>query len=162
MRVPLSDVEYRALAELRCRIRHFIQEGDAAARRSNLEPQQYLMLLAIRGLPLSTEATIRMLAERLALKHHSAVELVDRLERHGLVRRIRNAQDRREVRVSLSPRGAKLLEQVARQRIGELRASGAALADAINTLVQRKQTSRNGLRRARVPYENIGAEHIPR
>ena len=51
MKERISDAQYRALAELRYRIRHFIQEGDAAARRSNLEPQQYLMLLAIRGLP---------------------------------------------------------------------------------------------------------------
>ena len=126
------------MAELRYRIRHFIQEGDAAARRGNLEPQQYLMLLAIRGLPRDSEASIGTLAERLALKHHSAVELIDRLEAHGLVRRSRSVDDRREVRVSLLPRGLRLLEQVARRRIGELRATGAALAEAISTLVKRR------------------------
>ncbi len=138
MRGSISDAEYRALAELRYRIRHFIQEGDAAARRGKLEPQQYLMLLAIRGLPRDSEASIGTLAERLALKHHSAVELIDRLEAHGLVRRSRSVDDRREVRVSLLPRGLRLLEQVARRRIGELRATGAALAEAISTLVKRR------------------------
>jgi DNA-binding MarR family transcriptional regulator len=135
----ISDTEYRALAELRYRIRLFVQTGDAAARRLNLEPQQYLMLLAIRGLPPGSPATIRTLAERLALKHHSTVELVDRLESRGLVHRNRSEDDRREVRVSLLPRGSKVLEQVARQRLGELRASGVALADTINMLVERAQ-----------------------
>ena len=138
----ISDDEYRALAELRYRIRHFLQEGDTAAREAGLEPQQYLMLLAIRGLPRGSEATIRTIADRMALKHHSAVELIDRLESRGFVHRSRSEGDRRQVRVSLLPRGEKLLEQVARKRIGELRASGAALADAITTLVKRKGVTR--------------------
>jgi DNA-binding MarR family transcriptional regulator len=137
MKNAISDTEYRALAELRYRIRHFIQEGDAAAQRSNLEPQQYLMLLAIRGLPQGAVATISALAERMALKHHSAVELVDRLETHGLVRRSRNESDKREVRVSLRAQGSKLLERVARERLSELKSSGAALANAITALVKR-------------------------
>jgi DNA-binding MarR family transcriptional regulator len=149
MKGAIRDTEYRALAELRYRIRHFIKEGDAAARRSNLEPQQYLMLLAIRGLPRESEASVRTLAERLLLKHHSAVELIDRLEARGLVRRSRSVEDRREVRVSLLPHGLRLLEQVARRRIGELRATGAALAEAISTLVKRRgkrPQTRKGLR----------------
>ncbi|MEQ1474503.1 MAG: MarR family transcriptional regulator [Candidatus Acidiferrum sp.] len=140
--MAVSNAEYRTLAELRYRIRHFVQEGDAAARRANLEPQQYLMLLTIRGLPAGSGSTIRTLAERLALKHHSTVELIDRLQAHGLVRRSRSHADRRAVRVLLSARGAKLLEQVARQRLGELRAGGAALADAIYLLVHRKRSKR--------------------
>ncbi len=138
----ITSKEYQALAELRTRIRHFLREGDAAARAAGLEPQQYLLLLAIRGLPETLEATIRTLAERLALKHHSVVELIDRLETHGYVRRSRSQDDRRRVLVSLLPRGEKLLEQVARQRIEELRASGAALMNAIGALLERK--SRNG------------------
>jgi DNA-binding MarR family transcriptional regulator len=138
----ISDDEYRALAELRYRIRHFLQEGDTAARAAGLEPQQYLALLAIRGLPRDSEATIRTIADRMALKHHSAVELIDRLEAHGFVHRSRSQRDRRQVKVSLLLRGAKLLEHVARQRISELRSSGAALADAISTLVKRKGARR--------------------
>ncbi len=145
----ISDTEYRALAELRYRIRHFIQEGDAAAQRSDLEPQQYLMLLAIRGLPQGAVATISTLAERMALKHHSAVELIDRLESHGLVRRSRGEGDKRQVRVSLRAQGSKLLDRVARERLSELKASGAALADAITALVQHKHPSK----RISQPYE---------
>ncbi len=132
----ITTAEYLALAELRYRLRKFVGEGDAVARAAGLEPQQYLLLLALRGLPEGMEATIRTLAERLALKHHSAVELIDRLESHGYVRRSRSRDDRRSVLVSLLPRGEKLLEQVARDRIGELRASGSALVNAISALLE--------------------------
>jgi DNA-binding MarR family transcriptional regulator len=144
MEPDITPAEYRALAELRYRIRHFLREGDAQARAVGLEPQQYLMLLAIRGLPVGSQATIQTLAERLALKHHSAVELVDRLETHGYVRRTRSRDDRRRVFVTLLPRGERLLEQVARNRISELRTSGEALVGAIEALLDRGQhTSRN-------------------
>src|SRR5260370_273058 len=136
MAAEITTAEYRALAELRYLIRKFVGEGDAVARAAELEPQQYLLLLALRGLPEGEEATIRALADRLALKHHSAVELIDRLESHGYVRRSRSRDDRRRVLVALLPRGEKLLEQVARDRIGELRASGAALVNAISALLE--------------------------
>src|SRR5882757_11155066 len=132
----ITATEYRALAELRYLIRKFVGEGDAAARAAGLEPQQYLLLLALRGLPEGVEATIRTFADRLALRHHSAVELIDRLESHGYVRRSRSRDDRRRVLVALLPRGEKLLEQVARHRIEELRSSGAALANAISALLE--------------------------
>ena len=132
----LSTAEYQALAEMRYRIRKFLREGDTVASDTGLEPQQYLLLLMIRGIPSGQEATVRNLAERLVLKHHSVVELIDRMETHGYVRRSRSREDRRSVLVSLMPRGAKLLEQVAQHRVGELRASGAALASAIAALLK--------------------------
>jgi DNA-binding MarR family transcriptional regulator len=130
------DAEYRALAELRYRIRRFVQEGDGMAREAGLEPQQYLLLLAVRGLPAGSEASIRALAERLALQHHSTVELVDRMEKHGFVRRERSGTDRRQVLVLLQPRGEKLLEKVAGKRIVELRANGRILVEAIGALLE--------------------------
>jgi DNA-binding MarR family transcriptional regulator len=136
MTTEITTEEYRALAELRYRIRHFLREGDAVAQAAGLEPQQYLLLLTIRGLPAGEEATIRTLAERLALKHHSVVELIDRLESHGYVRRTRGRDDRRRVLVSLLPRGERLLEQVARHRIGELRSNGHELVRAIDQLLE--------------------------
>lgn len=145
MRTEISITEYRALAELRHRIRLFLKEGDATARTVGLEPQQYMMLLAIRGLPADEDASIRTLANRLALKHHSAVELIDRLEKRGYVRRSRSRTDRRQVLISLQPRGRRILEQVASQRISELRASGASLVKAIQPLLEK---DRNGNYRA--------------
>src|SRR5258707_12490175 len=93
----ITTAEYQALAELRYLIRKFVREGDAVAQTAGLEPQQYLLLLAIRGLPEGEEATIRALADRLPLKHHKAVELINRLERTGYLRRSRNRDDRRRV-----------------------------------------------------------------
>ncbi len=147
MGLDITPAEYRALAELRYRIRHFLREGDAKARAVGLEPQQYLMLLAIRGLPEGREATIQTLAERLALKHHSAVELVDRLEANGYVRRTRSRDDRRRVFVALLPRGERLLEQVAQNRISELRTSGEALVGAIEALLERGQRNVKNLKK---------------
>jgi len=148
MAAKITDGEYRALAELRYRIRRFLQEGDETALQAGLEPQQYLLLLAIRGLPEGRDATIRPLAERLSLRHHSTVELIDRLEARGYVRRTRGREDRRQVLVSLQPRGEKLLEQVVEQRIIELRSNGRALVEAIDALLERKREGRNR-RRAR-------------
>lgn len=131
MPIGIASADYRALAELRYRIRHFLCESDAAARHVGLEPQQYLLLLALRGLPQDKKPTIRILAERLGLKHNSAVELINRLESRGCVQRTRSREDRRCVLVSLMPRGEKLLGQVARQRITEVRAGGVELVDAM-------------------------------
>ncbi len=142
MAAKITDGEYRALAELRYRIRRFLQEGDTTAAQAGLEPQQYLLLLAIRGLPEGQEATITALAERLSLRHHSTVELIDRMETRGYLRRTRGREDRRQVLVSLQPRGERLLEQVVEQRIIELRSTGRALVEAIDALVEHKRAGR--------------------
>lgn len=141
MAEKITENEYRALGELRYRIRKFLQEGDVTAKQSGLEPQQYLLMLAIRGLPARQEATISALADRLSLRHHSTVELLDRMEARGYVKRIRGREDRRQVLVSLQPRGEKLLEKVVEQRIIELRANGRALVAAISALLETRERS---------------------
>src|SRR6201987_6260550 len=132
----IKDQEYKALAELRYRIRRFLQEGDNAAHEAGLEVQQYLLLLAIRGLPEGCEASVSTLAERLLLRHHSTVELIDRLETRGYVKRARGREDRRQVLVVLQPRGEKLLEKVVGQRLIELRSHGHALVESIGKLLE--------------------------
>ena len=136
MRRQITPDEYRALAELRYLIRRFLQEGDSTVRNAGLEPQQYLLLLAIRGLPPGYQSTIRNLADRLSLRHHSTVELIDRMEAHAYVKRTPGREDRRQVLVQLLPRGEKLLEQVVEKRIIELRSNGRALVDAIGALLE--------------------------
>jgi DNA-binding MarR family transcriptional regulator len=144
MKRRIRNSEYQALAEWRYRIRQFTQEGDSVALASGLEPQQYLMLLAIRGLPTGEEPKISILAQRLAIKHHSAVELIDRLQARGLARRSHSLEDRRNVLVSLSPRGEKRLEKIVRQRIGELQTNGARFIDALTALIKpRPATTQN-------------------
>jgi DNA-binding MarR family transcriptional regulator len=139
--IRITTADYRALGALRHRIRLFLSEGDDAARRVGLEPQQYLLLLAVRGIPKGADATIQTLAERLMLKHNSAVGLIDRLEKRGYVHRSRSRDDRRCVLVELLPSGEKLVERVARQRLTELRAGGVALANALDTLLGREPKS---------------------
>ena len=146
MAEKITSSEYRALAELRYRIRLFLREGDATALAEGLEPQQYQMLLAIRGLDDGETATVGTLAERLAIKHHSAVELIDRLEKHGFVKRLRDKADRRQVHVVLLPRGEKALATVVKGRIQELRTSGQALAAAIQALLKRRNGKLNSQR----------------
>jgi DNA-binding MarR family transcriptional regulator len=144
----MTSAEFRALAEFRYQIRIFLNGSEEAARDADLEPQQYLLLLALRGLPLERPASIRELAERMQLRHHSVVELVDRLERRLLLRRERSRNDRRQVIVHLTPRGDKILTRLAKQRIAELRTAAPALVRALTALIRSTQGagSRRGQR----------------
>ena len=144
----MSSAEFRALAEFRYQIRIFLNGSEEAARSAGLEPQQYLLLLALRGLPLGREANIRELAERMQLRHHSVVELVDRLERRLLLRRERSRSDRRQVIVHLTPRGEKILTRLARQRIAELRTAAPALVRALTAAIRSPQGAASGRDRA--------------
>jgi DNA-binding MarR family transcriptional regulator len=93
------------------------------------------MLLAIRGLQLDDVSTIGTIAERVALRHHSAVEQIDRLEQRGYVRRSRGQKDQRLVRVSLLWSGERLLEEVVRRRLGDLPSNGRWLVQAIDQIL---------------------------
>src|SRR2546428_1279235 len=114
MPVPkVTASESRALAEFRHQLRRFVCFSERAAREVGLEPQQHQLLLALRGMPPGVATTIGRLAERLQLRHHSTVELVDRMQARGLVRRAPHAADRRQVVVALSRRGERLLSGLA-------------------------------------------------
>jgi DNA-binding MarR family transcriptional regulator len=132
--MDLSLDEYRAFAEFRYQIRRFLHFSEQEARRYGIEPQQHQLLLAIKGLPPETEATIGELAERFQLKHHSMVELVDRLEKHGYVTRTTGAGDRRQVIVHLTRAGARILRQLSLAHHAELDTAGPALSAALRAL----------------------------
>lgn len=131
----VSEAEYRALAEFRYQIRRFLHFSEQAARAAGLEPHQHQLLLALKGLPGTVPPTIRRIAERLQIQHHSAVELIDRLEEHGLVGRSRGEQDRREVFIHLTPRGDRVLRELSLHHRAELRSAGPALVRALNPLI---------------------------
>ena len=130
-----NTAEYQALAQFRFLIRRYLNNSEKAARSVGLEPQQYMGLLALRGLPENQEPTIRALAERLQIQHHSAVELVDRMEKRGLFQRERSTRDRRQVLVRVTPRGEKLLSRLVRHRIAELRVAAPELARALQAVL---------------------------
>lgn len=130
-----THVDYRALAEFRYEVRRFQNLSEQAARAAGIEPQQYQALLAIKGLPASSSATVGLLAERLQIQHHSAVELVDRLEAHGLLKRARSRKDRRQVLLRLTSSGEEILRQVALPHRADLRSSGLTLLRALQTVM---------------------------
>jgi DNA-binding MarR family transcriptional regulator len=138
----MTAAEFRALAEFRYQIRIFLNGSEEAARNADLEPQQYMLMLALRGLPAGTEPSIREVAERMQLRHHTIVELVDRLEKRQLMRRERAKADRRQVILHLTPRGERILTKLAKQRISELRTSAPALVRALTAVIKPTQASK--------------------
>lgn len=107
-----------------------------------MEPQQHQLLLAIKGLPDGATATIGELAERLQLKHHSTVELVNRLEKNGHVVRKLSPRDRRQVLVRLTSSGAAVLRQLSIAHHQELEAAGPRLAKALASIGRQHRTKR--------------------
>jgi DNA-binding MarR family transcriptional regulator len=135
MTSSVSSSDYRALAEIRYRIRCFVTFSEASAREVGLEPQQHQLLLAIRGLAPGVMPTIRCLAERLQIQHNSAVELAARSVANGLVVKRVSERDRREVLLEIAPKGARLLEKLAVAHRKELRAMAPVLVEAVESLV---------------------------
>jgi DNA-binding MarR family transcriptional regulator len=131
----VSAAEYRQLAEFRYRIRQFLHLSEEAARSKGIEPQQHQVLLAVKGLPEGTRPTVRTLSQRLCLRHHSTVEIIDRLVEHGAVTRRHSDQDRREVLIELTPHGEELLHQLSVLLWQELRVSGPALSESLSALL---------------------------
>ena len=130
-----KQVDYWTLAELRYYIRRFLRARELAAREAGVEPQQYFLLLQVKGLGRGQPATISALAERLQLRHHSTVGLVDRLVRRGFVVRRRDRRDRREVLVELRPAGEAVLRRLALFSVAELKTEGPALVAALKRLI---------------------------
>lgn len=131
----VSVAGYRQLAEFRFRIRQFLHFSEEAARSWKIEPQQHQLLLAIKGLPEGTRPTVSALSHRLCLRHHSTVELVDRLVEQGAVSRRQNVEDRREVFIELTPHGEELLHQLSAILWQELRVTGPALVESLQAVV---------------------------
>ncbi len=98
---------------------------------AGIEPRQHQLMLALKGLPVNTRPRIRELADRLQTQHHSTVELVNRLAAGGFVRRHRMKEDRREVWLSLTKKGEKILRELSLDHQEELRARSPALIAAL-------------------------------
>ena len=133
-------VDYRTLAELRYQIRRFLGVREVAARRAGIAPQQYQLLLQLKGLEGWRPATVGVLAERLQVRHHTAVALVDRLVRRDMVARRRLDADRRGVLIELRPAGEAILRKLALYSMAELRSEGPAFVDALTSLLGRRTT----------------------
>ena len=130
-KMSLLDAEYIALAEFRYQLRRFSRNMEEQVRKLGVNPQQYQVVLAVRGLPAGEAPTVTRLAERMQLNHNSMVELVDRCEHAGLLRRTRSEADRRQVILALTGRGESLLRNLGRAAREELRGSGPSLVKAV-------------------------------
>lgn len=119
-RATASDPLLETLAEFRYELRRFLQYSETAARAAGLEPQQHQLLLQLAGAPAGTAATIAFAAERLGLKHNSAVELVDRCEREELLVRTADAADKRCAILRITRKGGQLLASLTRDHAREL------------------------------------------
>jgi DNA-binding MarR family transcriptional regulator len=123
--------ELQALADFRYLVRSYLNNTERACRAVGIEPLHYGVLLQLVGLPEDEMPTIGYVAKRLCLRHHSAVELIDRMEKRKLVRRVRAGEDRRIVQVYVTPSAKALLKRLVKYRIQEFRVLGPAFARAI-------------------------------
>jgi DNA-binding MarR family transcriptional regulator len=135
-RATSSQPNYRAMAEFRYQIRRFLRFSEHAAREAGLEPQQYQLMLAVKGLPDGERPRIGDVAERLQIQHHSTVELVDRLSKRALVRRRRSENDRREVLLELTSKGERLLQELAIHHRAEIREMGPELVTSLKKVLR--------------------------
>ena len=116
----IGDPDYQRLLEFRTGLRRFLHWSEEQAQAAGVSPAQHQLLLAIRGHPDSRGPTIGDVAEYLLLRHHSAVELVDRAVTAGLVRRRQDRDDHRVVRLELTGRGAETLRRLTAVTLEEL------------------------------------------
>jgi DNA-binding MarR family transcriptional regulator len=129
---PLGpDLLLRTLAEFRFELRCFLHFSEAAALNAGLHPQQHQLLLQVAGAPAGTATTIAYAAGRLGLKHNSAVELVDRSEREGLLARAVDATDKRRAILRLTRNGKRLLGRLAGDHARELNELAPRLAKTL-------------------------------
>jgi DNA-binding MarR family transcriptional regulator len=117
----LSRKDYQELAEFRYLLRNFLTFSEGAARRAGLAPQQHQALLAVKGFPSDTPPSMGDLAQRLGIRHHSAVGLVDRLTLAGWLRRTTDSEDGRRVALTLTRAGEAKISALSSAHREELR-----------------------------------------
>jgi DNA-binding MarR family transcriptional regulator len=138
----LTLLDYQALAEFRYQIRKFLHFSEKAVQSAGLERGQYQLMLTIKGIPEGVRPRIRELANRLQIQHHSAVELINRLERGGYVRRERALDDRREVLLALTAKGERVLGELALHHHAELRSAAPSLVAALQRVTPEKESAK--------------------
>ena len=142
----ISSSDYRALAAFRHEIRKFLAFSEQAAREAGIEPQQHQLLLAVRGLPEGSRPTIGTIADRLCVKHHTVVALVDKLENSGLIERDRSAEDRREVLLRVTRDGEALLRALSSLHRDQLQIAGPQVIRALQRIVDPPDSPEAGAR----------------
>lgn len=132
-----TDAEYQQLLAFRNALRRFDQWSRRAAEEHGVSHAQHQLLLAVRGSTSEGGPTLGEIAEALLVKHHTATELVDRVQQLGLVDRVRDEADARRVRLRLTDRGQALLNDLTEVHLEELRRLSPLLAPPASTKARR-------------------------
>ena len=136
---PMSEAvtdrsKLRSLAEFRFQMRKFLSFSELASERCGIPAQQYQLMQVIAAMPEGQEASISYLAERMVLRHNSAVELVDRAERAGLVKRETDAKDMRRSLVTMTAEGDAILQRLIAEHLREMPVRVEDLIEALEAL----------------------------
>jgi DNA-binding MarR family transcriptional regulator len=137
----LTQRDYERLHEFRYSIRRFLHFSEEAARTAGLDPQQHQLLLTVQACGPVEGVIISRIAERLQIRHHTAVELVDRAAERGLVTRHRSQTDQRLVTVTVTDTGKRLLQELSTEHLLELRSAGPELARLLLEIVNEPGSS---------------------
>ncbi len=129
-----SQLLLRTLAQFRYELRQFLHFSESAAVEAGLQPQQHQLLLQVAGAPKGEAVTIAYAAERLSLRHHSVVELVNRSEREGLLVRTVDTKDRRRAILRMTRKGELVLDRLAENHAREMKEMAPRLAKALKCI----------------------------
>jgi DNA-binding MarR family transcriptional regulator len=124
------------LAEFRYRLRRFLAFSEVAAEAAGISAQQYQLLQVVSAVPVGQECSISYVAERMVVRHNSAVELVDRAEKSGLVRRVADESDHRRSLVEITERGGELVSRLVVEHLTEIEAEGPELLRTLHQLIR--------------------------
>jgi DNA-binding MarR family transcriptional regulator len=138
----MSLEQYRRLAEFRYQVRRFLQFSQEAAAASGLHSKQYQLLQVIAGMPEDMAPTIAAVAQRMCLRHNSAVELVNRTIEAGLVRKAPDPIDHRRLLLQITPSGQRLIAALVAFHLRELDELGPDLIRALKRVLSIRHDSR--------------------
>jgi DNA-binding MarR family transcriptional regulator len=141
-RTKLDTHEYALLATFRYALREFANFSESAAARVGLTAQYYQALLVVRGCPEECRITINDLAQQLLIRHNSAVGLVNRLDKRGLLARERSPLDKRKVYLRLTVSGERVLKRLASVHREELQRIGPQLKQLLRQIARATKASR--------------------
>jgi DNA-binding MarR family transcriptional regulator len=131
----LQAKDYDALGAFRYAMRKFLRVSkEVVAARAKLTPEQCEALLAIKSSSGTDCMTVGEISERLQVKHHTVVSLLDKLEARKLATGKRAAGDRRNVNVQLTKAGTLLLTRLAAIHHRELQQRSPEIIDALRRI----------------------------
>jgi DNA-binding MarR family transcriptional regulator len=129
------------LAEFRFQLRQFLSFSEISSERHGIQAQQYQLLQVVAAAPPGQPASVSYLADRMVLRHNSTVELVDRAERAGLVRRHTDERDLRRSIIKLTPAGEQLLRAMVAEHVQELDRLADRIIHSIRAVSQNSQAA---------------------